>query len=387
MNEPTGEAPRDKATESTEGLASWLALLHAPGLGSRGFNRILQHTSPEELFADPRLAAGLATGRCDLKQYLAAPDRARVEADLQWAEPADHHIITLADPGYPPLLAEADDPPPVLFVIGQPDILVTPQLAIVGSRNPSASGRQTARDFAFHLARSGITITSGLATGIDGAGHEGALEAEGKTIAVTGTGLDRVYPASHHELAHRIREQGALVSEFPPGTQVRPGNFPRRNRIISGLSVGTLVVEAALKSGSLITARLASEQGREVFAIPGSIHNPLARGCHRLIRQGAKLVESSEDIIEELSPLLGSLVTPVTEIEKEPGLDDTRDLDAEYIQLLEQIGYDPLHADRLIERSGLPAENVSSMLLLLELEGYVSSLPGGRYCLTGKTWR
>ncbi|MET0118068.1 MAG: DNA-processing protein DprA [Sedimenticola sp.] len=354
---------------------------------SRGFNRILQHASPEELFANPRLAEGLATGRCDLKQYLAAPDRERVEADLQWAEPADHHIITLADPGYPPLLAEADDPPPVLFVIGQPDILVTPQLAIVGSRNPSASGRQTARDFAFHLARSGITVTSGLATGIDGAGHEGALEAEGKTIAVTGTGLDRVYPATHHELAHRIREQGALVSEFPPGTPVRPGNFPRRNRIISGLSVGTLVVEAALKSGSLITARLASEQGREVFAIPGSIHNPLARGCHRLIRQGAKLVESSEDIIEELSPLLGSLVTPATGIREKPDPEETPDLDADYIRLLEQIGYDPLHADRLIERSGLPAENVSSMLLLLELEGYVSSLPGGRYCLTGKTWR
>ena len=377
---------QESGTENrNKGLACWLALLHAPGLGSRGYNQLLQGTTPERLFETPSLADQYSTKRCDLRGYLNAPDWESVEADLKWAQAEDHHILTLADPAYPPLLAEIDDPPPLLFVIGNPQLLATPQLAMVGSRNPSASGSQTARDFAFHLARSGLTITSGLAIGIDGASHEGALDAGGTTIAVTGTGLDRVYPARHHELAHRTRENGALVSEFPPGTPVLPGNFPRRNRIISGLSVGTLVVEAALKSGSLITARLASEQGREVFAIPGSIHNPLSRGCHQLIRQGAKLVESSADIVEELAALLGTLTAAAESDTGTPP--ETGELDDEYIQLLDHIGYDPLQADLIIERSGLPPETVSSMLLLLELEGYVSSLTGGQYCLTGKSWR
>ncbi|OOZ37537.1 DNA protecting protein DprA [Solemya velesiana gill symbiont] len=365
-------------------MAYWLALLHAPGLGSRGYNRLLKETSPQQVFENPGLANKLGSVRCDLGSYIRNPDWDAVETDQQWAEAAGHHIITLEDPLYPALLAEIDDPPPVLFVVGDPACLALPQLAMVGSRNPSASGRQTARDFAFHLARSGLAVTSGLAIGVDCASHEGALEANGITIAVTGTGLDRVYPARHHELAHRIRDNGALISEFPPGTPVLPGNFPRRNCIISGLSAGTLVVEAALKSGSLITARLASEQGREVFAIPGSIHNPLARGCHQLIRQGAKLVESSEDIIEELSPLLGTLIPDTGETPPRKPDSAPRQLDDEYLQLLGNIGFDPIHADQLIERSGLPPETVSSMLLLLELEGYVSSLSGGRFCLTGK---
>lgn len=255
---------------------------------------------------------------------------------------------------------------------------------MVGSRNPSMSGSETAREFAYHLAASGLSITSGLAIGIDGASHAGALDANGITIAVTGTGLDRVYPASQHDLAHRIAEHGALVSEFPPQTPVRPGNFPRRNRIISGLCLGTLVVEAARQSGSLITARLATEQGREVFAIPGSIHNPLARGCHTLIRQGAKLVETANDVLEELAPLLRDL-QPGPETCNKGHAVQQHELDQEYQLLLKCMGFDPAPIDLLIERSGLTAEVVSSMLILLELEGHVSSAPGGIYCRTGKS--
>lgn len=305
-----------------------------------------------------------------------------VKSDLRWAELSNNHLITLHNPLYPAQLREIHDPPPILFVTGDPEVLSTPQLAIVGSRNPSASGKENAREFAFHLAKSGITITSGLAIGIDGACHTGALEADGLTIAVTGTGLDRVYPASQHQLAHAVAESGAIVSEFPPGTEARASNFPRRNRIISGLSLGTLVVEAAEKSGSLITARLASEQGREVFAIPGSIHNPLARGCHRLIRQGAKLVETAGDILEELAPLIGNIKAPL-EKERDDSSATESNLAPEYQKLLECMGYDPLQMDLIIDRSGLTPEEVSSMLILLELEGHVSSAPGGIYCRTG----
>lgn len=305
--------------------------------------------------------------------------------DLRWAEQPNNYLITLQDPNYPELLREIPDPPPLLFVHGDPEVLCTPQLAMVGSRNPSMAGSETAREFAYHLATSGLSITSGLAIGIDGASHTGALDAGGITIAVTGTGLDRVYPASQHDLAHKIAENGALVSEFPPQTPVRPGNFPRRNRIISGLSLGTLVVEAAQKSGSLITARMASEQGREVFAIPGSIHNPLARGCHGLIRQGAKLVETAADVLEELAPLIQDMHPPDHAYPAQTPDPQQHKLDPEYMLILECMGYDPVHIDLLIERSGLTAEVVSSMLILLELEGHVSSAPGGIYCRTGKS--
>ena len=220
-------------------------------------------------------------------------------------------------------------------------------------------------------------ISSGLATGIDAAAHEGALEGRGGTLAVTGTGLDRVYPACHRELAHRIAASGALVSEFPPGTPPQASNFPRRNRIISGLSVGTLVVEAALRSGSLITARLARDQGREVFAIPGSTHNPLARGCHALIREGAKLVETGQHILEELAPLISVAQAPVTT--PESGTDKTPQLAEDYRKLLGSMGYDAISVDELVQRSGLTPEEVSSMLLMLELEGHLASSAGGRY--------
>jgi DNA processing protein len=300
---------------------------------------------------------------------------------LDWLAQPGHLFLTLADSDYPELLKQIDAPPPVLYLIGNAELLHQPQLAVVGSRNPTPNGLVNAREFARTLASAGLCITSGLAIGIDGAAHQGALDGEGHTVAVTGTGLDRVYPASQRELAHRIADQGVLVSEFSPGTPPLAANFPRRNRIISGLSIGTLVVEAALKSGSLITARLALEQGREVFAIPGSIHNPLARGCHTLIRQGAKLVETASDIMEELAPLLGGLES-TSETGADPSSPPDRNLDPEYLQLLESVGHDPTSVDSIIERSGLTADIVSSMLLLLELEGYVSSATGGRYSRT-----
>lgn len=369
--------------ETSDAIRYWLALLRTPGLGCRGINRLLGLTGgdPEPLFTAQHPAhQGL---KAESIAYLRCPDWRPVEHDLRWLESQNRYIISARDPRYPALLKEISDPPPLLFVQGNPAALDTPQLAIVGSRNPTPGGRQTACDFARFLAAAGLTISSGLAAGIDGAAHQGALETDTPTVAVTGTGLDRVYPARHRELAHRIAEQGALVSELPPGTPPVAANFPRRNRIISGLSVGTLVVEAARQSGSLITARMAGEQGREVFAIPGSIHNPLARGCHALIRQGAKLVEQAEDVLEELSPLLGSLLSTPAATQAAPD-EIPRQWDQEYRQLMSALDYDPTPIDLLIERSGLTADAVSSMLLLLELEGFVSAAPGGRYCRTGK---
>lgn len=327
---------------------------------------------------DQLIASGLAGPALD---YLAAPDWTQIERGLAWLERPDNHLISLSDPDYPPLLREIDHPPPLLFVHGDPASLRAPQIAIVGARNPSLGGRDTARQFAAHLAGSGIVITSGLALGVDAEAHRGALAAPGRTIAVMGTGLDRIYPARHRELAHAIAEGGALVSEFPLGTPALAGHFPRRNRIISGLSLGTLVVEAALQSGSLITARLAVEQGREVFAIPGSIHNPLARGCHALIRQGAKLVETAADILEELGSL--ARVAIQAEIERPspaaPELPAASELDEDYRLLLEHLGHEPVSIDLLVDRCGLTAEVVSSMLLILELQGYVAAAPGGLY--------
>jgi DNA processing protein len=317
------------------------------------------------------------------------PDEAALDALVAWGQRDGATILTRDDPAYPPLLGQIPDPPGILYVRGDPAALADPQLAIVGSRNPTPQGAETTRDLARHLAGCGLTITSGLALGIDGAAHRGALEA-GRTIAVLGTGLDRVYPAAHRDLARRIAEVGALVSELSPDSPPRAEHFPRRNRIISGLSLGTLVTEAATGSGSLITARLAGEQGREVFAMPGSIHNPLARGCHALIREGARLVESAQDILAELAPALGALVG-AGPASAQPGAGAETGLgaasppgpepDADYQRLLTALGHDPVAVDDLIRRTGLPADSVASMLLLLELQGRVSSHPGGRYAL------
>lgn len=364
----------------------WLALLRAPRLGSRKINRLLAEApDPATLFNASTSFLDRFNLKGTTRNYLLNPDWSLIESDLIWLEQPNNHLVTILDPAYPPLLKETPDPPPALFVHGNPRALQQPQLAIVGSRNPSASGKQTAHGFAQSLASAGLTITSGLAIGIDAQSHEGALAANSQTIAVAGTGLDRVYPARHHDLAHRIAQQGALVSEFPPNTPARASHFPQRNRIISGLSLGTLVVEAATQSGSLITAHQAIEQGREVFAVPGSIHNPMARGCHALIRQGAKLVETAEDIIEELGPLFGCLNPPPTSRAIPATIKPDHGLDADYQRLLGNVGFDPAPIDRIIQQSGLTAEAVSSMLLLLELEGHVSSAPGGRYCRTGKS--
>ena len=353
-----------------------MALHRTQGVGPVTFTKLLeQFADPEAVFANPSSAQGI-TER--IKSSLLDPDWEAVEQDFIWFSQPHRHLITLHDPRYPILLKAIADPPSILFVHGDPDLLSQWQIALVGSRNPTASGRNTAFDFARYLSQGGLTVTSGLALGIDAAAHKGALSSGGKTIAVLGTGLDRVYPAKHREMAHEIATTGTLVSEFSLGTPPKAENFPRRNRLISGLSLGTLVVEAALRSGSLITARMALEQGREVFAIPGSIHNPLAKGCHRLIRDGAKLVESGEDILEELGALAG-VQQPIQESSTKTSKTNSVENDDDYEALFNNLGYDPIAIDVLIERCGLTAEVVSSMLLLLELQGQVESLPGGRY--------
>jgi len=303
------------------------------------------------------------------------------ENDDQWLAAARHRIIPQGDDDFPQLLDEIPNPPHLLYVDGDPEILHLPALAIVGSRNPSKGGERNAFEFARHLATVGFTIVSGLAQGIDTAAHRGALAAGGKTIAFLGHGIDRIYPASNKDLAEEIAAYGALVSEFPLGTHPGREHFPQRNRLISGLSLGTLVVEAARRSGSLITARLAAEQGREVFALPGSIHNPLARGCHELIRQGGKLVETSDDIVSELAPLVGQLLQNTMESTSKEKTEES--LDDEYVQLRNSMGHDPISVDQLAANSGLTIDQVSSMLLILELEGKIEALHGGQYSLLG----
>ncbi|MCC5865234.1 MAG: DNA-processing protein DprA [Wenzhouxiangella sp.] len=371
-----------------ERARDWLALILAPGLGARRARRLEQHFGGPLGWLEADRSALRACGLNDETiSALRQPDPGRLEACLAWLEPAHHALITLDDECYPPLLRQIDDPPPALFAAGDPGLLVSPQIAIVGSRGASRGGLDHAHDFAATLARAGFVVTSGLAAGIDARAHEGCLQAGGRTVAVVGTGPDRVYPARNKALAQRIVEQGVIISPFPPGTEVRPGNFPARNRIISGASLGTLVVEAGLRSGSLITARLASEQGREVFAIPGSIHNPLARGCHALIRQGARLVETGDEIIEALAPLaaelagtLRALLTPPTSEQLDnPATAPHVDNDPDYERLLDAIGYDPSPVDLIIQRSELTTAQVSSMLLIMELDGRVVAHPGGRY--------
>lgn len=366
--------------ENTQQLHYWLALLHIKGVGPVQYRQLLQQAgSPKRLFDSPPDSLSNP-----LKQALRQPDWDAVETALEWLNQPACHILTLEDPAYPPQLREIHDAPPLLFVRGDPGQLSNPQLAMVGSRNPSVVGRETARDFACSLASAGLVVTSGLAQGIDSAAHQGALDGLGQTVAVFGTGPDRVYPAKNRPLAHTIVEQGGcLVSEYPPGVEPLPPNFPRRNRIISGLSMGTLVVEAALRSGSLITARYAAEQGREVFAIPGSIHNPLAKGCHQLIRQGAKLVETAADILEELAPQLHAAIEAPGEEGEEVEEEQAHELDKDYRQLLACMDGGPSSVDQIVQRSGLTADAVSSMLLLLEMQGYVTSATGG-YTLAGK---
>jgi DNA processing protein len=360
----------------------WLALARVPGLhagqltdwfaaGQRATGLFGQ--SPATLGALGLAPAAVAA--------LRAPDLAGIACDLAWLEgAAQRSLLTWHSPAYPPLLAGIADPPLVLFVAGEVMPLSLPQLAIVGSRNPTALGRDTALQFAQQLSRAGLIITSGLALGIDAAAHRGALSVGAPTIAVVGRGLDAVYPAENAGLARAIIEGGgALVSDLPIGTPPLKHHFPRRNRILSGLATGTLVVEAALRSGSLITARLAGDQGREVFAVPGSIHNPMARGCHQLLRQGATLVEQVADIFAELEPILGQIALKTTESVGNMQASAPPLLDKEYEILLDALGFEPAGLDELVVRTGLAAGAVASMLLILELDGRVQQQPGGRY--------
>jgi len=349
-------------------LAAWLRLTLIPGIGGETQRKLLATFGlPEAIFAASRASLGAVVGEKAATLLLDTDNNDAVRTALAWAEQESCGILTLVDPLYPSALLQTEDPPCLLYVRGKPELLNTPSLAIVGSRNATPQGCQTARAFAKALAASGLSIVSGLALGIDSAAHQGALDAgsPASTIAVVGTGADRLYPARNKELAQAIAEQGVIVSEFPLGTPAVAANFPRRNRIISGLARGVLVVEAALQSGSLITARLAGEQGREVFAIPGSIHSPLSRGCHQLIRQGAKLVETAADILEELGE--GDIA--------QPDASTTRDTDP----ILTALGYAPCVLDDLASRTGWPAERLLPRLLELELAQQIACLPGNRY--------
>ncbi len=359
----------------------WLILAHAH-LRVPELQDLLQQFGSVDSITRQRLPALKATGLADDKcAAIVSPDDARLDAAEAWLEHDGHQLLAFGEEDYPELLSQIVGAPLLLYVNGDIDALHLPSLAIIGSRNPTRGGAQNALDFSRHLAKRGFAIVSGLAQGIDTAAHRGALAVKGRTVALLGHGIDRVYPAANRDLAHEIAASGALVSEYPLGAPPARRHFPERNRLISGLSLGTLVVEAARRSGSLITARLAADQGREVFALPGSIHSPLARGCHALIRQGAKLVETADDIISELAPLVGHLQHSAEPAEEQEPR--AVPLDDDYQDLLAILSHDPVSIDDLARRSSLTIEQLSSMLLILELHGEVESLSGGRYALSG----
>ena len=350
-------------------------LARTPGLSCAQLEALIGVAGGQvESASEPRSARAVDLAPA-ARSFLAAPDEAAIEADLAWLGASGARILLCTDPEYPPLLREASGAPAVLYVLGSLAALLSPQLAMVGSRHPTPAGRATAREFAAWFARAGLTVTSGLAFGIDAASHEGALAGGGSTIAVCGTGLDRTYPPSMPRSPSASARTARWCRNFRRAPRRCAQHFPRRNRIISALSLGTLVVEAARQSGSLITARLAAEAGREVFAIPGSIHSPVSRGCHQLIRDGAKLVEEAADVLSELK-----ISVPKEQLTAPPGeADDGGELDNEYEMLLDALGFEPATIDTLVARTRLPGESVASMLLILELGGRVAALPGGRY--------
>lgn len=360
----------------------WISLGRVRGVGPQTFCNLLKNFgSPANIYA-ASLKQLKEVVTDDIAQAITRGiDSEIVASSLHWLAQNNNHLVTLADTEYPKTLLEISDPPPYLYAKGNLALLNQPSIAIVGSRNASVQGEKNAEAFAYDLCSYGLCIVSGLALGIDGAAHRGALKANGATIAVVGTGLDIVYPAKHRDLAHQIVEHGLIISEFELGTPSKPQNFPKRNRIISGLSLGCLVVEANLQSGSQITARLAAEQGREIFAIPGSIHSPMSKGCHQLIKQGAKLVDCLQDIVEELK-LSIKLDNP----------SDSKDISHQKVKLSSMpnnstanneifsiMGFDAISLENLVVLSGLTVSEVSSMLMLLELEGKVASLTGGLY--------
>lgn len=345
-------------------LRDWLKFILTPGLGNEGQRKLLQvFGSPTAVLQQPLSSLNQYLRQPVLQAITAGVDESAIAATASWLDDPLNRILTVADADYPQALLNIPDPPLLLYIKGRLDLLNTPSLAIVGSRNATTQGLRNAEAFAQSASVAGLCIISGLAQGIDAAAHRGGLQAAGASVAVVGTGLDKVYPASNRELAHQLAQQGCIVSEFPLGTPPLPANFPRRNRIISGLSLGCLVVEASLQSGSLITARMALEQGRDVFAIPGSIHSPQSKGCHSLIKQGAKLVESAQDILEEL------------------GYPHHTDTEVALVEnsLFEHLGFDPVDTETLAQRSGLTISELSAILLQLELEGAVAALPGGLY--------
>lgn len=353
-----------------ESLSYWLRLALIPGIGGETQRKLLSAFGlPEAAFAAGRGALREVLGDKATRLLLDTDNESRVANARAWAAEPDQFVITLADREYPQALLAIPDPPILLYVRGRCELLNRPTLSIVGSRNPTPQGIQNAERFAAAFVEAGLVIASGLALGIDAAAHRGALARGGNTVAFIGTGIDRIYPARNRELALEIAARGAIVSEFPIGTPVTAANFPRRNRLISGIARGVLVVEAAIQSGSLITARLGAEQGREVFAVPGSIHSPQSKGCHKLIKQGAKLVETAQDVLEELSWLTPSAA----------GSSDDGDLDLPSTELLSLMGFDPCGLDELATRSGLSVDSLSVLLLSLELDGRVACLPGGRY--------
>jgi len=357
------------------GLASWLQLTLTPGIGSAALRGMLrQFGLPENIVGRKASELSPFVERQVLDALSSEPVKAAVSRALDWAAQPGHAVITLADPSYPRALLEIADPPALLYAIGRGELLQRPGLAVVGSRNATAQGESNAQSFAKALSEAGLTIVSGLAMGIDAGAHRGGLAGPGSTIAVLGTGVDVVYPRRNAELAAEIAARGVLISEFPLETAPAAYNFPKRNRLISGLARGCLVIEAAAASGSLITARTAAEQGREVFAIPGSIHSPLSRGCHALIKTGAKLVESAQDVLDELSGFRATGYASTT------AKRDERGRQAEPSGgLLDCMGHDPVDIDALCSRAGLSAEQVSAELLRLELDGLVAALPGGLY--------
>jgi DNA processing protein len=365
-------------------LAAWLRLLATPGVG-RGTARALlaRFGPPPQVFAQPIATLRGTVGDTLAQALHTEPDAwvADVAAVRAWLDAdASRHVLTLDDARFPRRLLDTADPPLLLYAQGRLEWLDAPALAIVGSRHPTPQGRDNARAFARALGNGGWTIVSGLALGIDGAAHEGALETPSATIAVVGTGIDRIYPARHEKLAHRIAEHGLMLSELPLGSAPLAENFPQRNRIIAGLAQGTLVVEAAVQSGSLITARMANECGREVFAIPGSIHSPLSRGCHALIKQGAKLVEDAQDVLVELRGASGMRSPQADGDNAAARVEPTGPaLAPRDSAIVEAMGFDPVDLDTILDRTGLDTATAQARLLDLELEGHVQRIPGGRF--------
>jgi DNA processing protein len=367
--------PRDD-----EDVLAWILLSRAPRLDVPTVARAFQDlncTSAARLLRDAAAALQRAELPAAARGFLSAASAS--ERERAWVRDPHHHVVHFLDERYPRQLRDCGGAPLALYVAGDPDVLNEPQLSIVGSRNPSAAGRDTAFEFARNLAACGLCITSGLAEGIDSAAHRGAMQAPGVTIAVLGSGVDLMYPPCNRRLGYEIERHGAVVSEFPLGTPPRAQNFPRRNSTIAALSLGTLVIEAALRSGSLITARFAGEHNRELFAIPGSIHNPLSRGCHELIRNGAKLTETAADILSELN--FSGIAWRRAAADSGPcgAADFASGMDKGHKILLDALGFDPADLDALVVRTGLQPQTVSSMMLILELEGHVQAAPGGRY--------